>query len=590
MVDIIVVEDSGGRGLLLTMAKLPETGNVTLWIGHKSYALSSASYDSSLNDYTWSDIDNKDSTDLDWEEDDEVRVALVYERALPSAPTNVNVTAPPGEDGTLAVSWEAPDVGGTFPIEYYLVEFRPVGDARRFVRSHVPVGETSVRRTDLERGVEYRALVQALSGDGYGDPETRTIRTRGRALRAQFVTPPERHDGKKRVKVRAALSEPVDETPQNVGEHGVDVEGGEVTSARKVGGNAPGGAGTRSNTRSVGSRNAGQEDREVVWEFEIEPDSDGDVTVSLDAGRPCDEPGAICTADGRSLSEGISTTVEGPETGPAGLTAAFEGMPETHDGEGAFSFRVAFSEDIGISFQSLREDAFTVTGGRVTGGKRVDDRRDLFEMTVEPDADGDVTITLPAGRECGASGAICTKGENRRQLTNSPSATVAGPSEDVREPNTVTGRRADDWRDGAGRGGTDRLDVGHHRRRRAGQRELRLPVDPHGRRHWRGDRLHLHGGGGRRGQDPQGPGQLHRRRRQRGEPHQRGDRCGRCTAGRYAGAEHADDGVGVGFADGSADGLGVGRSGARGAGRDAGLRGDAERGIAGHGDGAGRRP
>ena len=243
VVDIIVVEDSGGRGLLLTMAKLPETGNVTLWIGHKSYALSSASYDSSLNDYTWSDIDNKDSTDLDWEEDDEVRVALVYERALPSAPTNVNVTAPPGEDGTLAVSWEAPDVGGTFPIEYYLVEFRPVGDARRFVRSHVPVGETSVRRTDLERGVEYRALVQALSGDGYGDPETRTIRTRGRALRAQFVTPPERHDGKKRVKVRAALSEPVDETPQNVGEHGVDVEGGEVTSARKVGGNAPGGAG-----------------------------------------------------------------------------------------------------------------------------------------------------------------------------------------------------------------------------------------------------------------------------------------------------------------------------------------------------------
>ena len=174
-----------------------------------------------------------------------------------------------------------------------------------------------------------------------------------------------------------------------------------------------------------------------MWEFEIELDSDGDLTISLDAGRPCDEPGAICTADGRSLSEGISTTVEGPEPGPALLTAAFEGMPETHDGESAFSFRVAFSEDIGISFQSLREDTFTVTGGRVTGGKRVDDRRDLFEMTVEPDADGDVTITLPAGRECGVSGAICTKGENRRQLTNSLSATVAGPLDDTPEPNTA---------------------------------------------------------------------------------------------------------------------------------------------------------
>ncbi len=68
-----------------------------------------------------------------------------------------------------------------------------------------------------------------------------------------------------------------------------------------------------------------------------------------------------------------------------------------------------------------------MSGGRVTGGRRVDGRRDLFEMTVRPDSVADVTITLPAGRECGVSGAICTKGENRRQLTNTPTATVAGP-------------------------------------------------------------------------------------------------------------------------------------------------------------------
>ena len=119
------------------------------------------------------------------------------------------------------------------------------------------------------------------------------------------------------------------------------------------------------------------------------------------------------------------------------LTALFQGMPAEHDGETPFTFRVAFSEDIGISFRALREDAFAVTGGRVTGGGRVDDRRDLFEMTVRPDSDGAVTITLPAGRECGVSGAICTKGENRRQLSNSPSATVAGPSDDAPEPNTA---------------------------------------------------------------------------------------------------------------------------------------------------------
>ena len=244
-----------------------------------------------------------------------------------------------------------------------------------------------------------------------------------KSLQGRFVSPPERHDGTNRVKVRVAFSEPVEESPENVGAHGVEVEGGEVTSVSPVGGDARDGAGTR----SAGGRNAGGEDREVVWEFEIEPDSDGDLTVTLEAGRPCGEPGAICTADGRALSEGISTTVEGPEAPPP-LTASFENMPEAHDGAGAFRFRVAFSENIGISYRSLREDAFAVSGGRVTRGKRVDDRRDLFEMTVEPDGDGEVTVTLPAGRECSVSGAICTKGENRRQLTNAPTATVAGPA------------------------------------------------------------------------------------------------------------------------------------------------------------------
>ena len=216
-------------------------GKVTLWIRNTPFQLKEG--DGSGGSTSFSSLTDQDLSvpDLDWEEGDKVRVLLVYTRKLPSVPQNVSVTAPPGEDGTLEVSWEEPDVGGTHPIEYYLVEFRPVGDARRFVRSHVPVGETSVKRTDLQTGVEYRVLVQALSGDG--DPETRTVRTNGRALRAWFESTPARHDGKKRVKVRVAFSEPVEERPQNVGEHGVDVEGGEVTSARQIGGNAPGGGG-----------------------------------------------------------------------------------------------------------------------------------------------------------------------------------------------------------------------------------------------------------------------------------------------------------------------------------------------------------
>ena len=250
-----------------------------------------------------------------------------------------------------------------------------------------------------------------------------------RALTAQFESAPAQHDGRKRIKVRVAFSE----APENVDADGVRVEGGRVTSSKRVGGSPQGDAQGRSTGRSAPRTAGGAADREVVWEFEIEPSSGEDVTVALDAGRPCEEEGAICTADGRSLSEGIATTVEGPETGPSALTARFKGMPETHDGSRAIRFRVAFSENIGISYRSLREDAFTVSGGRVTGGKRVDGRRDLFEMTVRPETDGDVSVALPAERSCGVSGpresgAICTKSRPRRRLTNAPEVTVPGPA------------------------------------------------------------------------------------------------------------------------------------------------------------------
>ena len=128
-------------------------------------------------------------------------------------------------------------------------------------------------------------------------------------LRAWFASRPDQHDGSERIKVRVAFSE----APENVGEHGVSVDGGEVTSVRPVDGQATGGSAERKGARSAGGQDEGPEDREVVWEIEIEPDSDEDVTVSLAAWRPCDETGAICTADGRTLSTAISTTVRGPD-------------------------------------------------------------------------------------------------------------------------------------------------------------------------------------------------------------------------------------------------------------------------------------
>ena len=228
------------------------------------------------------------------------------------------------------------------------------------------------------------------------------------ALTASFEDLPEAHDGESTFRFRVAFSEPIGISYRSLREDAFQVAGGRVTRGKRV------------------------DDRRDLFEMTVEPDGGGDVTVTLPAGRECTVSGAICTKGGnrRQLTNAPTATVAGPaaETGPAALTASFVDMPAEHDGESGFRFRVAFSEPIGISYRSLREDAFQVAGGRVTRGKRVDDRRDLFEMTVEPDGGGDVTVTLPAGRECTVSGAICTKGENRRQLTNTISTTVRGPA------------------------------------------------------------------------------------------------------------------------------------------------------------------
>ena len=61
----------------------------------------------------------------------------------------------------------------------------------------------------------------------------------------------------------------------------------------------------------------------------------------------------------------------------------------------------------------------------------------MWEVTVEPDSGEAVTVTLPGNGSCGTSGAVCTSGDNPRPLSNSPSATVAGPTAEAVVTNTA---------------------------------------------------------------------------------------------------------------------------------------------------------
>ena len=121
---------------------------------------------------------------------------------------------------------------------------------------------------------------------------------------------------------------------------------------------------------------------------------------------------------------------EQPETPANTLTASFTNVPAEHGGGGEsnrFTFDLAFSENLELSYKTLRDHAFTVTGGDVKKAQRkVQGSNRTWTITVEPDGWGDVSLTLPGGRACTASGAICAAGD--RQLSNSPSATVQGPA------------------------------------------------------------------------------------------------------------------------------------------------------------------
>ena len=67
--------------------------------------------------------------------------------------------------------------------------------------------------------------------------------------------------------------------------------------------------------------------------------------------------------------------------------------PET----GSFSFRLLFSEPVATEEEAMREAALAVTGGTVTGARRVNGRGELWEIEVTPSGTGDVTVELEAG-------------------------------------------------------------------------------------------------------------------------------------------------------------------------------------------------
>ena len=103
-------------------------------------------------------------------------------------------------------------------------------------------------------------------------------------------------------------------------------------------------------------------------------------------------------------------------------------MPETHDGESAFTFEIRFNQEVKLSFRNLRDHGFDVTAGTVTKAQRIEKPSNIrWQVTVRPDSDADVTIVLPATTDCNDPGAICTA--DGIVLSSRRETVVQGPEE-----------------------------------------------------------------------------------------------------------------------------------------------------------------
>ena len=128
-----------------------------------------------------------------------------------------------------------------------------------------------------------------------------------------------------------------------------------------------------------------------------------------------------------SLTSTATTAIaaQPAETPAVLLTASFANVPADHNGSN-FTFQLSFSENVEAGYARIRDHAFTVSGATIDSASRITQGSNQgWNVEVNPTGNGAVTITLPETTDCDSSGAICT--EDSRKLSQSTSATVAGP-------------------------------------------------------------------------------------------------------------------------------------------------------------------
>ena len=162
------------------------------------------------------------------------------------------------------------------------------------------------------------------------------------------------------------------------------------------------------------------------WTVTVEPSQAYAITLRLPV-RACGETGAVCIG-GRALAGPASATIPG-----RALTATLTHMPDEgdvkgeHKGSGTFEVRLVFNTEPRMSYKTVRDTMFDVTGGTITGARRVTrGNNQRFDIVVKPRGNDAMTFSLhsplPA---CGETGSVCT--EAGRMVEGPVSTTILGP-------------------------------------------------------------------------------------------------------------------------------------------------------------------
>ena len=134
----------------------------------------------------------------------------------------------------------------------------------------------------------------------------------------------------------------------------------------------------------------------------------------------------VSFTDDAGNAETLTSTATAAVVRPP-LTASAQNVPQSHDGQNAFTFELRFSEEPDLSYTTVRDHAFTVIGGSVTYVRRLEPGRNIgWKIHVTPNGNGDVTLSLRSTTDCSAQGAICT--EDGGKLSGGLLASIPGPN------------------------------------------------------------------------------------------------------------------------------------------------------------------